>query len=205
VTDTSASHALKLFLDIASSLEPKSSDFNALRTYARKLQHASKRLGLDVEFPLTDKILEGQSAYLRRITDILDLLRLDLTIDEAEENDTVSFDMEWREKIHTYVSHIRQLVTRVDNLETAIRESILTKLSVFEAEVDRTRTRIQVFNEAFVSLCEGVSRGATALTPAVRLSERIIGAFAQLRRQPEMLALPSPEKLNLPKPEAMDE
>jgi hypothetical protein len=117
----------------------------------------------------------------------------------------VALDAAWRDKIHTYVQHIRHIVNNAENLPVQIKETILTTLHAFDAEVDRTRTRIEVFSDAFARLCEGISAGAKSLGPAVKLGERIIGALVRLSGAPPILALPPPEQLDLPAPETLEQ
>jgi hypothetical protein len=120
------------------------------------------------------------------------------------EKNGVALDNAWRDKIHSYVLHIRRIVNDAKDLPVSMREAILHKLNAFDAEVDRTRTRLQVFSDVFVALCEGLSAGAEALIPAVRLGERIIGALARLQGEPPILALPPPDQFDLPSPDPLE-
>ena len=136
------------------------------------------------------------------VQDQMAKMRIDIAI---ERNSTgVALDNPWRDKIHSYVAHIRQIVNDAGDLPIQIKEEILRKLHAFDAEVDRARTRIEVFSDAFVRLCEGLSAGAKALGPAVKLGERIIGALARLSGAPTVLALQPPEQLDLPAPETLE-
>jgi hypothetical protein len=104
----------------------------------------------------------------------------------------IQFDASWREKIHSCIAIIRGVVER-EQMETSLREKILSRLNSLAEAVDRQRATTQKFADVLVSLCEGVSRGAEALTPAVRLFERVVGAIERLRgTKSEPLALPKP-------------
>jgi len=75
-------------------------------------------------------------------------------------------------------------------------------LNKLQIEVDRNRTKLSSVTETFLSLTEAVSKGATNLMPAVRLLEKIAGAFsgartAKLEYQPQQPRLPSPENLGM--------
>ena len=134
----------------------------------------------------------------------VDKLKIDMLIENMYSQSGVALDKPWRDKIHSYIGHIRIIVNNEPDVPVQIRETILKKLSAFEAEIERTRTRVQVFTDVFVSLCEGVNAGAEKLTPAVRVGERIIGALARLQGQPPILSLPSPDQFYLSPPEMLE-
>jgi hypothetical protein len=49
-----------------------------------------------------------------------------------------------------------------------------------------------------VGICEGISQGAVALNPAVRLLERVVGALSRMQESENRpLALPRPEDFGL--------
>jgi hypothetical protein len=80
----------------------------------------------------------------------------------------------------------------------SIKESMLAKVHALDAEIDRQRTRVEVVTGLLVGLCAAVGEGAKKLGPAVRLTERIVGALARLGPpEPAILALPAPEALGL--------
>jgi hypothetical protein len=114
---------------------------------------------------------------------------------------SIELDENWREKILSYISHVRIIVTKAE-IREQIRDSIMSKLHALDAEVDRTRTRTAKITEVLVELCKGVSAGANELKPAVRLFERVVGAIANLwPSQPPNLTLPPPDTLGLPPPD----
>jgi hypothetical protein len=196
----------KLFVEIAKKYRPvvKGQAYSpqedmAARKYYTILSHAADTLG--VPFIETQDISE--TGRLPRIIEMIDsdiaTKELDILLESVRQKETIlMLDTAWRDKIHSYVAHIRSLVTGASDLSPQLRETILKRLNAFAAELDRGRTRIQAFTDIFVGLCEGVSRGAVALTPAVKLGERIIGALARLGGEKPVLLLPPPEQFDLP-------
>jgi hypothetical protein len=127
----------------------------------------------------------------------VDRLRITALREKTLSLNAIALDDDWRTKLHSYIATIRQIVQKT-NLEASIKEGILKKLQALDAEVDRERSRIQIFSEALVGVCEGISSGANALAPAARLLERVIGSLARLKsNKPDVLALPKPDDLGL--------
>jgi hypothetical protein len=211
ITEITETEPKRLFVEIDKNIRPEITNFTLhgtvqrMKAYFQTLTHAAKRL--DIEFAVNwpeeiDATASGADLFqlYQVIAAEVNKRKVDILIDDRG----VALDTAWREKIHTYVSHIRLIVNGAENLSVQIRDRILAKLHAFDAELDRSRTRIQVLSDAFVSLCEGLSAGAEALGPAMKLCERAIGALARLREEPPVLALPPPEQLDLPAPDTLE-
>jgi hypothetical protein len=171
------------------------SDVQRVVAYYEALEHAFRKVGLSLSTKLPAKIQfeNGPSIYAALKTEI-DKLKIDILIEKK----SVELDNSWRDKIHTYLEHIRKIVEQA-NLTPAIRERILKCLTALADEVNRNRAPIQKFTEALVAVCEGIAEGADKLNPAVRLLERVIGAVEKLRRSEKpTLSLPKPEDFGLP-------
>jgi hypothetical protein len=174
-----------------------------VRVYLEKLQHAASKLDLDL--PIGDdtpnfSISSEADRFFELLKASVDKLKIDIAIDQMTQEKSINLDQPWRDKIHVYVLHIGKLIQEAADIQVQIKESILKKLHEFDAEVDRGRTRIQVFTDIFVGICAAISEGATTLGPAVRLGERIIGALARLQGAHPILSLPPPEQFDLPAP-----
>lgn len=118
----------------------------------------------------------------------------------------VIFDDDWRSKISSYISHIRDVVRKA-SVQEAIRENIFKRLEALQQEVNKNRTRLESFTEALLALTEAGGQAAKHLEPGVRLFERLCGAVARLRKQaqePAPRQLPPPETLDLPDPDSAD-
>lgn len=117
----------------------------------------------------------------------------------------INLDESWRTRVSTLLNHVRDHV-RNATLEERLRTSIMHRLNDLQSEVDRTQTRVSAAMDVLVEVCEGLGAGAEALKPAVRLLERVVGAFrkAQRSRQEggQQQALPPPDVLSLPPSDA---
>ena len=119
-------------------------------------------------------------------------------------DDYIELDSDWRARAGSYVSHIRNVVSRAE-VNEAIRERIFNRLNELQSEIDRNRTHVEAITEVFLSLTEAVSKGAKHLEGAVKLVERLAGALSGARsakiEHDTQLRLPRPEKLGLSDPE----
>ena len=204
------SDPLNAFLQIDKQIRPdiKSIDtpteLDIANRYVKVILHAAKKFGIDINVrePTNENSVVEARVSMNALRAEIEKKKIDLLFEKGQRDKSLNLDATWRDKIHSYLAIIRQIVDRSDAPQP-IKESILTKLHALDAEVDRGRTRIEIFTEVLVGLCEGISAGATALTPAVRLVERVIGALARLHPIPTVPALPPPEDYGLKLPPEM--
>jgi hypothetical protein len=133
---------------------------------------------------------------------------LDDIINQRITTPYVELDENWKDKVNSYVFHIREVVTKADVAE-GLRERIFAALNQLQAEVDRNRTLVESVAEVFLTLTEAANKGAKNLSGAVRLVERLAGAISGLRtaqvEQQKQLKLPPPEQTGLRDLDAPDE
>jgi hypothetical protein len=129
-------------------------------------------------------------------------------IDGNLQREFVPLDQDWRTRATTYVTHIRATVDRAENLSERLRQSIFNRINELQTEIDRNQTRVGAAVSVLIELCEGVGAGAKHLEPAVRLVERMTGAFSGLRKQVSEQEppkhLPPPDQLGLPNSNGFD-
>jgi hypothetical protein len=209
ITEITATDPKQIFVEIDKRIRPDAGnrylDGTTVEAYYSTLKHASLSLG--VEFNVKEPASSSEqdpSERLRAIKEEIDKKKIDILVETTTRKTAIQLDTAWRDKIHSYILHIRNIVNSADNVPAPIKEGILRKLSELDTEVDRGRTTVQIITDVFVELCAGVSSGAKALIPAVKIGERIIGALARLKEQPPTLALPSPDQFDLPSPEMME-
>jgi hypothetical protein len=202
IDDISETDPSRIVVEIDQRLRPKFEndevDTLMVLKYYDDIRHACEMFGLDFQVVLPKKVDYDsvRRSYYDTIS-FIDQLRITILHDRLQTRVGVALDEGWRTKIHSYIESIRQIVQKT-NLEASIKEGILKKLHALDAEVDRERSNIQVFSDAPVGICEGISSGTNALKPAAALLERVIGALARLKsKKPEMLALPKPDELGL--------
>lgn len=114
---------------------------------------------------------------------------------------SVSLSEDDKERIHGLVREIRDVLTKAD-LQDRKRNSLFAKLALFEADVDRVRTR---FDNAMLMSLEitGVAAEATGtLKPVNELLRRIQSIMGLAKdKEPEQNQLPPPaEHKKLPSP-----
>ena len=112
----------------------------------------------------------------------------------------VELDQDHRDKIRDHTRKIRGIISQID-IGPDLRQSLLNKLNVFEAELDRERTRWESLFSLFRSMTKAVGDGAENLEPAVKQTERIIGAMHgqqenQIEKESENKSLPAPDDLD---------
>ena len=208
IEDIDEADPLKAVIEIERRIRPKIEECEnaqhvriAIRYY-RAMKRACYRFGLDFDVaepeneytPTGDRLLYETKA-------VIDEMKIDLLHQNFQSNESFILDNSWKEKVHSYVGHIRRIVERA-SLTPSLHDGIMAKLHALDQEVDRSRSRMKVFTDTFVDLCAGVSAGANELKPAVSLFERVVGALARLKSQPPTLALPAPATLGLEAPDA---
>jgi hypothetical protein len=172
-------------------------DLDEVRSYCSTLRYACELFGVKFEVPEAG---DDDTKTIRAIFSLtkaeIEKKKLELLYKKINPPGSVALDPPWRDKIHSYLVIVRQIVERAE-LAVPLRESIMAKLNSLAAEIDRSRTRIEAFTDVLITLCEGIGEGAEALKPAVHLFERVIGAIGRLKSKSPVLALPSPESFGL--------
>jgi hypothetical protein len=130
---------------------------------------------------------------------------MEIRIEDAISGENyIELDEDWRVRASSYISHIRDVVSKAEVGES-IRERILKRLNQLQEQIDRNRTRIEAISEVFLSITEAVSKGAKHMDGAVRLVEKLAGALSGARtakiEHDTQLRLPPPERLGLSDPE----
>lgn len=99
---------------------------------------------------------------------------------------------EEKEKIHSYINKIREVVSSAD-LEERKRNSLYAKLSAFEADVDRSRTRFDNAMLMTLDVISIVDQGVKTLNPLNELLRRIQDVMSKAKsKEPEHNQLPAP-------------
>ena len=181
-------------------------DVEIINRYHAILRYACLIFGVEFDIDPREADANGISEaqkLLYLIKTEIDKRKIDRVHAKFQSSTSISLDDNWREKIYSYISHVRVIVTKAQICEQ-IRELIMNKLHALDAEVDRTKTRIEKITDVLVELCKGVSAGANELKPAVALFERVVGAIANIwpPAEPTNPALPPPDTLGLPSPDA---
>ena len=203
----SLSEVLEFFVNYVETARPGVSsissdeEMRSVKTYVFGLAYVCEQIGLP--FPYNDKELvlaldESVNEVYEEVEIFVKKRRIDLQIVQSNvfKKDRAALDNNRKTKIHSYCNLIREIVGK-SSIKAPLRDSILNKLNIFAAEVDRGNTRVESASAILVSVCEAVSAGATALTPALRLLERITGALARLTGPEAMLSLPAPDDFGL--------
>lgn len=97
-----------------------------------------------------------------------------------------------KEKIRHLVAKIKNAID-ASSLPPAKRESLLNKLNIFLAEVDRDRTKIQAVSDLMYEASTMLGGSAERAEPAVKLFERIMSIFG-FKIQEQANRLPPPRK-----------
>lgn len=100
-----------------------------------------------------------------------------------------------KSRIHSLVGEIRQLLEKAD-LDIRKKNSLFAKLSAFEADVDRIRTRFDNAMLAFLAVAQVANKGTEALKPINELLKRIKDVMGAAKEgEPEPTQLPPPEDI----------
>jgi hypothetical protein len=136
------------------------------------------------------------------LNNALDIMEEDEIIRYAmgKDDSYITIDDRWKAKATTYIFHIRDVVAKSD-IGEAMRERIFSRLNQLQSEIDRNRTRVESISEVFLVVTEAVGKGARRLEPAVRIIERLAGAFSGARtaavEHEKIPKFPAPENLGL--------
>jgi len=135
-----------------------------------------------------------------RILDLIPLTENSSEIFDA----SISLDETWRGRIRSYIDIIKSEIEGSDVSES-LKQKILKKLNIFLLELDKTRTSLESFNEAFLSCTYALCVGYENLSKPITLFRKIIGGLSKIHSL-EHNILPSPEEMKLlPPPDSLNE
>ncbi|MCQ1774085.1 hypothetical protein NOI24_22465 [Neorhizobium galegae] len=114
---------------------------------------------------------------------------------------SVHLNAEDKSRIHNLIREIRDILTSAD-LQDRKRNSLFNKLSAFEADVDRVRTRFDNATLMAIDIIGVVDKGTNTLKPINELLRRIQAIMGNAKdEEPEQNQLPAPtEPKKLPPP-----
>lgn len=107
---------------------------------------------------------------------------------------SVALDSATKSKIHHYIKQIREIIEKSD-LSDRKRNALFHKLTLFGAEVDRTRTKYDIAMLVVSDLTDAAKRGTEVLKPITELVNSITSLMAQAKsEEPDQGQLPKPEE-----------
>lgn len=124
-------------------------------------------------------------------------------LDPKLAKNVVELDEPWRQKITSYITHIRA-VLQGEDIEKRLYQSIMNKLNDLQEMVDRREARIDAAQEIFLDLTRTAGEGAKNLNPVASLGKKLWLAIEKLKGsqgEHEPKRLPPPETLGLPDPD----
>jgi len=165
----------------------------------------AKKESLYLDIPSFNNDVGGAEKKWEQVEEIIKVMELEISINKVfyeGKDDEISLDENWKSVSSTYIAHIRAVVSRA-NMPEIMRERILLHLNKLQLEIDRNRTRLSSLTEVFLSLTEAAGKGANNLAPAVRLFEKLAGAFSGARTSHTETRLGFEPQARLPPPETL--
>ena len=116
---------------------------------------------------------------------------------------SIALDAATKVKLRHLTGQLRGTIDKLD-ISVAKKDRLYKRLADFEWEIDRARTRLQVFGSLLIEAADDFGEAAVKLDPVVRCIERITAALSGARRAEEAtLGLPAPkEKKRIEGPKA---
>jgi hypothetical protein len=117
---------------------------------------------------------------------------------------SVALDIPAKSKLRHLLAQLRETIDGLD-ISIAKKERLFSRINELQEEIDRDRTRYQVFGALLIEACDDIGEAATRLEPVVRMIERVGHALGIAKRAEEtQLKLPphrEPKRIDPPKPE----
>lgn len=108
----------------------------------------------------------------------------------------ISLSNDYRSQIHDHLAAIRKIVTAVEMEETR-REALFSKINTLAREVDRERTRLEVFTAMFLDVTQAIGEGAENLEPLLKRIERLAAIFGKAKAEADREEIGPPPKKKL--------
>jgi hypothetical protein len=168
--------------------------------YTQYINHTiaiAKELGLEILQEWQTDFSEN--TYYRQQQFVADvdhyLIRIQIRHTRRTKGYSVAFDHPTKAKIRHHLSQIKDTVDRLEIPQTK-KEALYAKIGALESEVDRDRTRFDVYSALLLEAATTTGKAARKLKPLMKLLQPITVLFANAKEDENtQLRLPPPETL----------
>jgi len=151
---------------------------------------------IDIKNP--QELMSSCFSFSGKIKSLKFIIENSIKNDKSPAKASIRLDENWRTKIRTYINIIKEEIEKTP-INDNLRHSILEKLNKFSSELDRTKTKLESFNEAFVDFSYAMAAGYENLKKPANLFMKVIQGLNGIYNI-DIGHLPSPEELKLLSP-----
>lgn len=121
-------------------------------------------------------------------------------LNDLKDTSSIVFNDQWKDQIRTYVVTIKSLLDGANIENERLRNSIFSKLNAFSTELDKTKTSIQSFQDAFLDMTLVVGQGTENMKHAIEVGLKVMRCFGKAINFFEHPQLPPPDDHKLLSP-----
>lgn len=146
--------------------------------YIAQVLGAISELNLENEFRSDVPSIEdvNTQTYLNFSKDVKNYCtRLSIRVSRRVQGFSVIFDSASKQKAHHFIGQLRELFTTID-VDTPKRDALFTRLIALEKEVDRDRTRLEVYGELIIETASILGKAVEKLRPV----QELLDSFSRL-------------------------
>ncbi|MGR0184097.1 hypothetical protein [Azospirillum aestuarii] len=102
----------------------------------------------------------------------------------------------FRVEIHNRLNQIRSYIES-SPLDEKKKDAIYSKIAALQAEVDKSKTRLDAFLSVQLDITAAIGKGAESLEPVVKLLDSVKKIFSRAKDENEQAALEKPQERRL--------
>jgi hypothetical protein len=168
----------------------------ACRDYVNRTVAAAKALNI-AEFRSVEIPTNGDAGRvcteLRTVVDHY-LVQIQIKHARRDMGYSVALDPPTKLKIRHFLEQVKQLFDRLENVPERKKEALYRKLNALIDEVDRTRTRYDVYADLAIEVSNTTGKVARNLRPASKFLDQIMKLLGKAKEAEGTRALPAPPK-----------
>ena len=155
--------------------------------YDQYINHTSdiaKELGLDILQECQQQLNATGDFWYRQQQFVADvdhyLIRIQIRHTRRTKGYSVAFDHATKAKLRHHLSQIKNTVDKLEVPQTK-REALYARISALESEIDRNRTRFDVYSALLLETATTTGKAARKLKPLMKLLHPITIIFANAK------------------------
>lgn len=145
-------------------------------------------IGLDIEDPTSFNHHSFEEYFYDAEIKIM-IFTAQMALKNSKRIGLYALEPNLKREIHHYINQIREIVNNVE-LRANKKEALLNRLNEFAKEVDKDRTRGEIWASTYISFKAEIKDGAEALEQALKPLEKIADIFGKAKEFVDMLKPP---------------
>ncbi len=192
---------VRLLREVVDRDGPNKEDYSIERAFANHVRAFADTHDVGIKIDPSPAPDIDFSNFYKKLIDSLDYITTKSRLETLRGSDSmdhgqIELSDDYRSQIHRHLIKVRKIINAVE-IEDRLRENIFKRLNALAAEVDKSRSGLMRFADAYIEITAAIGDGFNNLEPAVKVMERIGGIFGKARKECDVKQISGGEEKKL--------